>query len=149
VRPWEQFKAAIYPSVQNDCAVVLLAEHDSEIVSTIVVLFGGTRGYYVMGGTKRVKLDKMYPAQRLQYTAMQETLERGYMQYDLTSIVPGGVADFKRGFRPIYYRLTAPYLKIYQPCRFRLYKTLYPYLKRKKYLISKLLYATGLFTEKK
>ena len=28
--------------------------------------------------------------------AMQETLSRGYPQYDLTAIVPGGIAEFKR-----------------------------------------------------
>ena len=149
VRPWETFRTAIYSSIQNDSAIVLLAEYNSTILATIVVLFGGTRGYYVMGGTKRVKSDKMYPAHRLQYTAMQETLRRGYFQYDLTSIVQGGVADFKRGFRPIYYRLTAPYTKIYRPFRFQLYKTLYPYLKRKKHFIGKLLYTTGSFIVKK
>jgi hypothetical protein len=149
LRPWETFKAALWPCVQHDRAIVLLAEYGAERLATIVVLFGGTRAYYTMGGTRRINIDKIYPAHLLQYIAMQETLKRGYFQYDLTSIVEGGVADFKRGFRPTYYRLIDPLSKVFKPNMFRLYQALYPRLRRNKHRIAKVLHGVRSLMGKK
>jgi len=130
VRPWPAFRKAIWPGIESDGATVLMAEYHSEVVATVVVLFGGRRGYYVMGGTKRLNCRNVYPAHLLQYLAMQHVLKRGYSQYDLSAVVGGGVADFKRGFRPTYYHLADPLTKVYRQVMTRSYRVAYPHMMR-------------------
>jgi len=140
IRPWETFKIAVWPAIQANDAVVLLAKYEEQPIATVVVLFGGRRGAYVMGGTRRLGLEKVYPAHYLQHVAMLETCARGYVHYDLTSIGTGGVADFKRGFRPAYYELVGTYSKVYQPHRLRLFLRIEPQLRKNRRRIARLTY---------
>lgn len=140
IRPWETFESAVWPAIESNDAIVLVAKYEGQPVATVVVLFGGKRGSYVMGGTRRIDLGRIYPAHYLQYIAMQETRARGYMQYDLTSVATGGVADFKRGFRPAYYELVGTFSKVYQPRRLNLFLRIEPQLRRNRRRIARLTY---------
>lgn len=140
VWPWPAFRKGIWPAIESNRGMVLLAEHHSEVVGTIVVLFGGRRAFYVMGGTKRLNAKDVHPAHLLHYLAMQETLKRGYSQYDLTCLSPTGVAQFKRGFRPTYYRLADLLAKVYRRIMARSYLLAYPHLKKHRGGIAKLLF---------
>jgi peptidoglycan pentaglycine glycine transferase (the first glycine) len=142
IRPWNSFRDAIWAGIENETALVMTAILAGEIVAVNVVLFGGDRGYYTLGGTTRIEDKRMFPAHYVQYMAMQAAKERGYTQYDLTSVVGGGVASFKRGFRPTYYQLAHPVIKVYRPALFRLFTRAYPILYRNRRQIARLINRT-------
>lgn len=130
VRPWDTFRQPLTAALQDKSAMVLMAEYQAEIISTAVIGFGGKRGSYWMGGTRRQSNERVCPAHFLQYMAMQETLACGYLEYDLTAIGNSGVAVFKRGFRPNYYRLAGSYTKVFRPKMLSLFLSFKPRLLR-------------------
>jgi len=140
LRPWKTFESAVWSGIENGTAAVFLAEYQDQAVATVVVAFGGKRGAYVMGGTQRISGSKVYPAHLLQYTAMQDTWARGYPQYDLTSLSTSGVAEFKRGFRPSFYRLNGTYSKLYKPRMVQLFLRSEPWLRANRRRLARVVY---------
>jgi hypothetical protein len=132
IRPWSAFRSAVWGGIRARTTSVFLA-HSAELpCAAVVVGFGGMRGAYVMGGTLRLRERKLFPAHLLQYRAMQEAAARGYSEYDLTApgAVGSGVGDFKRGFRPTYYRLAGPYTKVLRPALLPVYEKIYPLFRK-------------------
>jgi hypothetical protein len=128
VRPWSNFKSAVWPAIRAGCTLVLAAYWRDEPVCVNVTALGGNRGACLMGAAKRVDIGSLRPAHLLQYTAMIETRNRGFPEYDLTSLCGGGVGTFKRGFRPSYYRLSGSLVKTLRPGMLRSYLWLYPFV---------------------
>jgi lipid II:glycine glycyltransferase (peptidoglycan interpeptide bridge formation enzyme) len=122
-RPWEAFESAVWPGIQEKYMMVMLAFLSDELVSALLVGFGGNMGAYISGGTRRgIDFEGLRPAQVLHYLAMQETRKRGFSEYDLTAVVGGGVSQLKQGFRPTYYRLQESFSIIRQPILFKVYQ---------------------------
>lgn len=122
-RPWTVFKAAVWPGITNNSMVVLTAYLDSEPCASILVGLGGGIGSYISGGSKKnTDQDGLRPAYLLHFLAMQEVQRRGWQEYDLTSVVHGGVEQMKRSFAPTYYHLREPYSKILSPALFKIYQ---------------------------
>jgi hypothetical protein len=138
VRPWANFKSAVWGAIQERYMLVLTAYCEREPVSTAVIAFGGNRGAYIMGAAKRVDIGRVYPSHLLQYTAMRETRRRGFAEYDLTSLVGGGVGTFKRGFRPSYYRLAGSFVKTLRPLMVRSYLQIYPFVRSNRRYFAKM-----------
>ncbi|NLD90706.1 MAG: GNAT family N-acetyltransferase [Lentisphaerae bacterium] len=130
LRPWSSFVQAVWEGVRNGTVLVMNAAYDGKPEGTIVVGLGGRRGSYAMGATSRDRHPHAYLGALLQYRAMEHLATRGFEAYDLTAIMGGGVQDFKRGFRPTYYRLAGDLVKIYRPRLYRAYRFVYPFLRR-------------------
>lgn len=139
LRPWESFEIPIWNGIQKRTNDVFIAYYDRQPQAVVVIAYGGGRAAYAMGGTKRSTNNRLFPAHLLQYYAMQQAIHRGFDEYDLTAIVEGGIADFKRGFRPLYYRLSGHFTRVYQPRAFSLYQSVYPILMKNRRQIAKLI----------
>jgi len=138
VRPWNTFYPSIWKGQNKGTSTTLLASYKGEFIATVIVLFGGKRGVYAMGGTKRLEsAAHIYPAHFLQYMAMQETIKRGYKQYDLTAIANKGVATFKRGFRPDFYRLNGTFSLIQKSNTTQLFQKILPLVNINKRKVAK------------
>ncbi len=149
IRPWQVFRSAVWTGIENHYTLVLIAEYKSEPCSTVVVGFGGGRGVDLMAGTKRLRAKGVYPAHLIQYVAMQETRNRGFFEYDLmglkgeyrsTAVHGGGIAAFKRGFRPMSYQLSGPFAKVFKPSRMSVYLSAHSFLRSHSGRILKALY---------
>jgi len=140
IRPWNAFKKGIWPSIENETAFVLLMRYENMPCATAVVALGGKRAAYVMGGTLRLHNNRAFPAHLLQFRAMEHAQARGMWEYDLTSFATSGVAKFKRGFRPQYYRLVAPQIKVFRPLMFKLFLQFTPLLTRHRRTLAQTIY---------
>jgi lipid II:glycine glycyltransferase (peptidoglycan interpeptide bridge formation enzyme) len=82
-----------------------LAEHQGEVLASVILLFRGSEGVYLYGASSDHKRNLMAPY-ALQWRAMREAKAAGCLQYDLFGIPPGedpahpmaGLYRFKTGF---------------------------------------------------
>ena len=93
-RSWSNFMSAVWPGIESDHMLVLTGYYESEPCAVILVGFGGRIASYISGGIRRgIDYSGLQPAYLLQYVAMEETKKRGFLEYDLTALVGGGVAQ--------------------------------------------------------
>jgi len=147
-RPWPAFRRGVWPALQSDRAVVLMAVYHSRLLGSLVLLFGGGRGIGAFSGCEHLNIKGVYPDHFLHYAAMLETLRRGYSRYDLGEVGVKGIANFKRSFRPTYFHLVEPMTKVYRPRLMRSYLLAYPHLKKYKRPIGNLVCAVRSLFEK-
>lgn len=116
-RSWSNFKAAMWPGIQKGYTVGSTAYYKSKPCATLLVGFAGRIGSPIAAGLRRgiSYSGRLQPAYVLWYLAMKETEKQGFLEYDLTAVVGGGVATFKSSFRPTYYHLQEPYSKVFRP----------------------------------
>ncbi len=140
MRPWSTFRSAIMPGIRRNCMTVLTAYYNAEPCSTIVVAFGGRRAARIFAAQRRIDVGPCAPAYLLVYESMLETRRRGFQEYDLTSVTQGGVQQFKRSFRPSYYRLSEPLVKAFKPSSTRLCLAVLPRLRKNRHVFASLMY---------
>ncbi|MCP4168314.1 MAG: peptidoglycan bridge formation glycyltransferase FemA/FemB family protein [Chloroflexi bacterium] len=123
-RFWELFS-------QEGNAVLLIAEHEQQMLAALMVATAGNKAYYLYGASSNVRRNLM-PGHVLQWETMRWAKTRGCIAYDLWGVpdevgldaeaeIPDppiglwGVWRFKRGFGGEVVRYTGAWDKTYLP----------------------------------
>lgn len=128
----------------NQCGI-LISEHDNQPLSVIMIFIQGTRSWYFYGGSSNIKREYM-PSYLIQWEAIRWAKSRGCKSYDLWGVPDfsedeleksfikyskdlWGVYRFKRGFGGDLYRWVGPWVRVYQPAAWKLYR-IWTYLQK-------------------
>lgn len=113
-RPYQSLVLAFQRLITKDRGMLIQARKGNELAGTLLVLFAGRIATYYAGATQR-EFRQCRPAEFMQLSAIRLAKERGMEIYDLMNWSTGGVAEFKRGFRPREYRWADPRTKMFKP----------------------------------
>ncbi len=142
----DYYEAAHRLFVPHNRGRLLLAEHEGQLLSALVVFAFGDTAIYMYGASSDSGR-RLMPTYLLQWEAMLWARERGCRTYDLWGVpdedqetLEGaftkrsdglwGVYRFKRGFGGRLARTVGPWDLVYAPLRYRLYKAAVKWLGR-------------------
>ena len=108
---------------------VLMAYHENEPIAGIIPIIYGNKTWYLYGASSNSKRNLM-PNYLLQWTMIQEAIDRGDIMYDFRGV--SGVVDenhpqyglyrFKKGFNARFVEFIGEVYLPYKPLRYKLYK---------------------------
>ncbi len=107
--PLERYRVAWRALAGAGRAAILEARRDGELLASGMVVFEGTRSYYLFSGSRREERGepKHYASYALQWAMMRLARDRGVTHHDLWGVAPPGagpdhawhgVGLFKKGF---------------------------------------------------
>lgn len=103
-----------FPALQRGDMFGFVSYLDNNPVAAVICTVGGNKVAYTAGGI--VKLDDLNknirPAHLLQFLCMKKAFQLGYTEYDLSSIVDGGVGLFKSSFKPCCFQTSSNFILI-------------------------------------
>jgi len=137
-RSWDDFGSTLLDQVAEHQAIMLVAQHHDKPVGAHYGVLAGQRYSYLLGGTARDGGD-LKIGHFLHWMAMKKARELNLLGYDLTSGGSAGVMRFKMGFRPEHIRFVSPRYYILSRWRYQLFVRSYPWLRRHKQVVSKIL----------
>jgi hypothetical protein len=139
-RTWKQFGSTLIAQVANGQATVLMAYHDDELLGVHYGMIAGRRYTYIMGGTVRTSPDRNV-GHFLQWSAMLKAHALGLRGYDFTPGGPPSVQFFKTGFQAERLEFHPPHYYVLCQWRFSLFRRLWPFMKRNRGEVARLLEA--------
>ena len=108
---------------------LLMAYHDGQAISGIIPIIYGNKTWYLYGASSNEKRNLM-PNYLLQWTMIQEAIDRGDDMYDFRGV--SGVVDenhpqyglyrFKKGFNARFVEFIGEVYMPYKPLKYKLYK---------------------------
>ncbi|TMC55091.1 MAG: GNAT family N-acetyltransferase [Chloroflexi bacterium] len=137
-RSWDDFGPTLLDQVAKRQAIMLVARHCNMPVGAHYGVLAGGRYSYLLGGTVRDGGD-LKIGHFLHWMAMRKARELDLLGYDLTSGGSAGVMRFKMGFRPEHIAFVSPRYYVFSRWRFELFTRCYPWLRKHKLLVSRVL----------
>jgi len=130
-RSWEDYGSIIMKQIEQKQARVFVVTLDGEILTSHYGLIAGKRYFYVLGGTKRTKVD--YSAGHfLHWNVIKTAKKMGLEAYDFGSIGSPGVLRFKKSFKPKQIIFDSPQYYVLSPNKFIVLQRLLPLMKKYK-----------------
>ena len=119
----------MYDCLAPEHMKLLMAYHDGEPISGIIPIMYGNKVWYLYGASSNTKRNLM-PNYLLQWTMIQEAIDRGADMYDFRGV--SGVVDenhpqyglyrFKKGFNARFVEFIGEVYIPYKPLKYKLYK---------------------------
>jgi lipid II:glycine glycyltransferase (peptidoglycan interpeptide bridge formation enzyme) len=119
----------MYDEMAPNHMKLLMAYHDGEPISGIIPIMYGNKTWYLYGASSNSKRNLM-PNYLLQWTMIQEAIDRGDDMYDFRGV--SGVVDenhpqyglyrFKKGFNARFVEFIGEVYFPYKPLKYKLYK---------------------------
>jgi lipid II:glycine glycyltransferase (peptidoglycan interpeptide bridge formation enzyme) len=113
-RPYQSLARAFDRLIVKDRGLLVQAWKGSDLTGTLVILFAGRIATCFASAIHR-EYSWFYPMEFMHVSAMLLARERGMDVYDLMNWTTGGIAEFKRGFRPRPTMWTEPRTRVYRP----------------------------------
>lgn len=138
IRPWADISGTIEAQTSRGQAVMLVAKFDERLVAVNYAVLAGQRMTYMMGGS--VRLHRNVPVgAALHWNSIRFAIAADLLGYDFGARGPAGVREFKEGFGPQLIEFEAPRYYVLAPVRFQLFTRVYPWLRRHKSTVARLL----------
>lgn len=119
----------MYDELAPNHMKLLMSYHDGEPISGIIPIMYGNKVWYLYGASSNTKRNLM-PNYLLQWTMIQEAIDRGADMYDFRGV--SGVVDenhpqyglyrFKKGFNARFVEFIGEVYIPYKPLKYKLYK---------------------------
>lgn len=119
----------MYDELAPNHMKLLMAYHEGEAISGIIPIMYGNKVWYLYGASSNTKRNLM-PNYLLQWTMIQEAIDRGADMYDFRGV--SGVVDenhpqyglyrFKKGFNARFVEFIGEVYIPYKPLKYKLYK---------------------------
>ncbi len=138
VRKWEDFGEWLISQVNDGFAMILTANYNDIPVSAHYSILAGRRCTYVMGGTMRMEKD-LKAGHFIHWQAILYAMRNGFLGYDFSSGGSPGVMRFKHGFNPEHIQFADPYVFIFSPGKYLLFRKIWPLVQKNKETVSSIL----------
>lgn len=129
IRSLSYFEKMYDELAPNGHMKVLMAYHEGQAISGIIPIIYGNKTWYLYGASSNNKRNLM-PNYLLQWTMIQEAIDRGDDMYDFRGV--SGVVDenhpqyglyrFKKGFNARFVEFIGEVYLPYKPLKYKLYK---------------------------
>jgi lipid II:glycine glycyltransferase (peptidoglycan interpeptide bridge formation enzyme) len=113
-RPYQSLVRAFDRLIAKDRGLLVQAWNGDDLTGTMVVLFAGRIATCFASALHR-DYSWYYPMEFMHVSAILLARERGMHAYDLMNWTTGGVAEFKKGFRPRETSWAGPRTRVYRP----------------------------------
>ena len=138
VQSWKAIGRTLIEQVRTGQAIMLVARYEGQDIGAHYGVLAGKRYTYALGGTLRTDRN-LNAGHFLQWAAMNKARELALAGLDLTNRTNPGITNFKMGFHPECIPLIEPRYIVFSDSRYRLYRQVYPWLRRHVPLVSALL----------
>lgn len=139
VRSFESFNHTLLKLLNKDYALLACCFKENEMVGCLIQFDSGRRFSYIMGGIKR-ELGDLKIGHFLHDQMIRLSIQKGYMDYDISVGGSSGVLQFKKGFGSEYQAFSKTRHWILKPNTFRFFllfeKHIRPYKRQISVLLS-------------